>query len=59
MAKLPIHQTKLVTRTRLLGEKLLGLCPENKDRDWVRGRQKGGDEGEPLQTYRERLLVIL
>lgn len=31
--------------------KLLGLQPEKKDRDWVQGRQKGGDEDKPHSIY--------
>lgn len=31
--------------------KLLRLYPDNKNRDWAQGRQKGGDEGKPLRIY--------
>lgn len=29
----------------------MGLYPENKNRDWAQGRQKGGDEGKHFRVY--------
>lgn len=56
LAKLSIHRTKLVTGTRLLGENLPELYPENSNRDWAQGRQKGGDEGKPLRIYQRKTI---